>query len=91
MIEEPGKISNSQKAKFDILLTDALITFMNHLHYGKINPIYYTDNIDAGLMIPFHAETALLEAKQHKDFMAAVLNVSQNQNSMPLCKTGCAF
>jgi murein L,D-transpeptidase YcbB/YkuD len=75
MIEEPRKISNSQKAKFDILLTDALITFMNHLHYGKLNPAYYADKVDAGLMIPFHAETALLDARQQNNFMAAVLSV----------------
>ena len=59
MLEEPGKIGNSDKAKFDILLSDAMISFMNNLHYGKLNPVYYTDKIDAGLMLPFHAEDAL--------------------------------
>jgi L,D-transpeptidase YcbB len=75
MLEEQGKISNSKKARFDILLTDALITFMNHLHYGKLNPDYSSEKIDSGLMIPFHAETALLSARQQKDFMSAVLAV----------------
>ncbi|HEY9000784.1 MAG TPA: L,D-transpeptidase family protein [Mucilaginibacter sp.] len=75
MLEEPGKISNSDKAKFDILLSDAIITFMNNLHYGKLNPIYYTDKIDAGLMLPFHAEDALTDARKQSNFMNAVLSV----------------
>lgn len=74
MLEEPGKIGNSQKAKFDILLTDALITLMNNLHYGKLNPLYSADKIDVGLMLPFHAENALIDARQQKNFMDAVLS-----------------
>lgn len=75
MLEEPGKIGNSEKAKFDILLSDALINFMNNLHYGKLNPVYYNDKIDAGLMLPFYAENALIEARKQSDFMHAVLSV----------------
>jgi murein L,D-transpeptidase YcbB/YkuD len=75
MLEEPGKISNSDKAKFDILLSDAMISFMNNLHYGKLNPVYYTEKIDAGLMLPFHAEDALADARQQSNFMNAVLSV----------------
>ncbi len=74
MIEEPGKISNIKKAKFDILLTDALIALMNNMHYGKLNPEYAADNLDEGLMVPFHAETALLSARQQPDFTHAVEN-----------------
>jgi len=75
MLEEPGKVGNSDKAKFDILLSDAMITFMNNLHYGKLNPVYYTDKIDAGLMLPFRAEDALADARKLGDFMNAVLRV----------------
>ena len=74
MLEEPGKIGNSEKAKFDILLSDAMITLMNNLHYGKLNPVYYADKIDAGLMLPFHAEDALADARRQSDFMDAVLS-----------------
>jgi len=38
ILEKPGQVSAADKAKYDILLTDALVTFMNHLHYGKLNP-----------------------------------------------------
>ncbi|MGZ3836090.1 MAG: L,D-transpeptidase scaffold domain-containing protein [Mucilaginibacter sp.] len=72
MIEEPAKISNDKKARFDILLTDALINFMNNLHYGKLNPVYSAEKIDQGLMLPFHAEAALIAARQQTDFMSAV-------------------
>lgn len=75
MLEEPGKVGNSDKAKFDVLLSDAMITFMNNLHYGKLNPLYYTDKIDAGFMLPFHAEDALTSARKQSDFMDAVLIV----------------
>jgi len=73
MLEEPGKISNSDKARFDILLSDAMIAFMNNLHYGKLNPLYYTSKIDADLMLPFHAEDALANARRQSNFMKAVL------------------
>jgi len=75
MLEEPGKVGNSTKAKFDILLSDAMITFMNNLHYGKLNPVYYTGKIDTDLMLPFHAEDALVNARKQSDFMDAVLIV----------------
>jgi murein L,D-transpeptidase YcbB/YkuD len=75
MLEEPQKISNDRKARFDILLTDALITFMNNLHYGKLNPTYPSSKIDDGIDIPFHAETALASAMEQKDFMNAVVSV----------------
>jgi murein L,D-transpeptidase YcbB/YkuD len=75
MLEEPGKVGNRQKARFDILLSDALITLMNNLHYGKLNPVYTSDKVDAGGMIPFHAENALFNARQQDDFMSAISKV----------------
>lgn len=93
MLEEPGKIGNREKARFDILLSDALITFMNNLHYGKLNPIYYTSKIDAGLMLPFHAEESLANARTQSDFMNAILGIQPKsrqytdmQNRMRLLK-----
>ncbi|HVV54968.1 MAG TPA: L,D-transpeptidase family protein [Mucilaginibacter sp.] len=75
MIQDPSKISNQKKARFDIYLTDAMITLMNNLHYGKLNPFYSADKIDSGLMIPFHAETELAAALQGKDFRVTILSV----------------
>lgn len=75
MLEVPGKIGNRQKAQFDILLTDALLTMINNLHYGKLNPVYSTEKIDAGGMLPFYAEKALLNARGQKNFMNAIERV----------------
>jgi L,D-transpeptidase YcbB len=80
IIEEPGKISNDKKARFDILLTDALINLMNNLHYGKLNPVYSAEKIDEGLMLPFHAETALVAARQQSNLMSAIVK------AQPQCK-----
>lgn len=74
MIEQPAKVANSEKARYDIMLTDALLAFINNLHYGKLNPIYSQGRIDSGVMIPFHADSVLSAAIGQKDFRTAVLN-----------------
>lgn len=66
---------DSEKTQFDIMLTDALITYMNHLHYGKLNPYYPTDKIEAATVTGFNAAATLAEALAEKDFMSAFLTV----------------
>lgn len=56
MMDKPGKLGADAEARFDIVLTDAMITFMNHLHYGKFNPDYLRERTDKGRDIPFVAE-----------------------------------
>lgn len=73
--ENFDKASNSEKAGYDILLTDALITFMNNLHYGKLNPEYPSGKIDMGSDQNFNVENSLSAALMEKDFMAAVISV----------------
>lgn len=75
MIEEPGRISNSKKARFDILLTDALVALMNNLHYGKLNPKYAAEKIDGDMSLPFHAEAILLDARRQADMVKAIVSV----------------
>jgi murein L,D-transpeptidase YcbB/YkuD len=75
ILEKPLTLSASQKAWFDMLLSDALITFMNHLHFGKLNPIYTHDIVDKGETAGFCAEEILMEAMKQNDFMSAVLIV----------------
>ncbi len=70
-----GKTRNIEKARFDIMLTDAMIAFTNHLHYGRLNPDYAESLIDEGDINSFCAEDVLLEALQQKNFMTAVLSV----------------
>ena len=69
------KQSNNEKAGFDIMLTDALISYMNHLHYGKLNPYYPTDKIEKAALDGFDAAAALASALRQKDFMSSFLSV----------------
>ncbi len=71
-----SKQSNSEKAAFDIMLTDAMLTYMNHLHYGKFHPDYTATQIDAGIS-GFDAVATLNDALKQKylKFMATVLTV----------------
>ena len=72
MIEKPATISNAKKARFDILLTDALISLMNNMHYGKLNPQYSADILDDGLLSYYHAENELLKARQQTEFIRTI-------------------
>lgn len=74
ILERPSTVSSVEKAKYDILLTDAMITFINHLHFGKLNPEYPASKIDR-LQSGFNAGAALASAMQQKDYMAAILDV----------------
>ncbi|MEO8886963.1 MAG: L,D-transpeptidase family protein [Mucilaginibacter sp.] len=69
------KVSISKQARFEIILTDAIVTFINHLHYGKLNPYFTADQIDAGNINGFNTEIALINALKEKDFMTAVAKV----------------
>ena len=75
MLEEPAILPVEAKARFELVLTDAVITFMNHLHYGKYNPDYTPELLDAGHDLPFLAEQKLSAAFREQDFMSAVLDV----------------
>jgi murein L,D-transpeptidase YcbB/YkuD len=75
MLEKPSKLSWYDKARFEIVLTDAMITFMNHLHYGKFNPRYLPERIDQGRNITFLAVEKLKEALLEKDFMQTIIDV----------------
>ena len=71
-----SKQSDNSKAAFDIILTDALITYINHLHYGKLNPDYPAAKIDQGASSTFDAAAILNDALKQKktDFMKMVLS-----------------
>lgn len=77
ILDTPGKVSLKDQASFEIILTDAIVTLMNHLHYGKLNPEFPANRIDT-INTGFRAETALQQALQQKqgyDFLAAVDDV----------------
>lgn len=75
LLDTVGKVSIAEQAKYDILLTDAIITLVNHLHFGKLNPYYTAMQIDEGLNEKLQADAFLGYALTQKDLMWAVENV----------------
>jgi len=75
IVEHPYELTATDKATFDIMLTDALIALINNLHYGKLNPEFPAGRIDTGITGGFKADDALINAMKRKDFMNALLNV----------------
>ena len=75
IIEKPAEVADSIKVKFDIFLTDAMLTFMNHLHFGKANPYFSAKDIDAGLTRDDRSENILQSALKENNFIDKVLTV----------------
>ncbi|WP_158534882.1 L,D-transpeptidase scaffold domain-containing protein [Mucilaginibacter hurinus] len=76
MVDTPANFSDSEKARFDIMLTDALLTLMNHLHYGKLNPVFTANKIDNGVAATgFKAENTLTNALATGNIMKTIANV----------------
>jgi L,D-transpeptidase YcbB len=71
----PDKICDEQKARFDIMLTDAMLIMINNLHYGRLNPNYGQTVLDNGLGLPFNPEKELRAILAQADFTAGVLAV----------------
>jgi len=67
------KINTTETAIYDVLLTDAMIRFINDLHYGKLNPVFTPDKVDKG--VKFSADAALLNALHSNDFLSAIDSV----------------
>ncbi|MCS3869373.1 murein L,D-transpeptidase YcbB/YkuD [Chryseobacterium ginsenosidimutans] len=73
--DTPTETTQKEKAMFDILMTDALITFINNLHFGKYNPSYSSSYIDINDINGFRSENVLLYARQHADFLKMIVDV----------------
>lgn len=73
--DKPTETTQKEKAMFDILMTDALITFINNLHFGKYNPSYSSSYIDTNDIKEFRAENVLQNARQHVDFLKVIVDV----------------
>ena len=73
--DTPVEINQKEKAAFDILMTDALITFINNLHLGKYNPLYDSSYIDSKEINGFRSDDILMNATQQKDFLKTILDV----------------
>lgn len=67
--------SAAQKVEFEIMLTDAMISMINHLHFGAYNPSLNQRALDEGLPKRLNTATFLQEALKSKDLMAKILTV----------------
>lgn len=74
IFEKPGTVSIQKQARFDIMLTDAMLNFINNLHFGKLNPDFPPATID-NTSTGFSAVDALVGALGQNDFMTAIGNV----------------
>jgi murein L,D-transpeptidase YcbB/YkuD len=72
LTKSTGHVSNTRKAIFDIMLTDAMIAFENNVHYGKLNPHYTAGKIDKNKEITFSAVDRLIDALKNKEFMKTI-------------------
>lgn len=71
IVEKPATVSGEKKAAFDILLTDAMLTLLDHLHYGKLNPELTAKAVDAG-QGDLRLDTVLSSAIKLPDLVQAV-------------------
>jgi len=66
---------------FDIYLTDALLTLINHLHYGKFNPVFYREVLETNSALKFSAVRHLQKALGERNFMSFLVS-AQPQTQM---------
>lgn len=80
ILERPDRVPLVQKARFEIILTDAMLSFTNNLHFGKYNPLFPDSKIDKG-GLSFDAMEVINKAMPSKDFIMAILS-AQPQNKL---------
>jgi hypothetical protein len=77
-----SKIANDHdKAVFDVMMTDAIITLINNLHYGKLNPDFPVKRIDAEDITEFKGDKILIDALQFNDLINQILSVQPHSEA----------
>lgn len=61
-----------EKAQFEILMTDGLLSFINNLHFGKYNPLYQPSYVDSVRINGFCADEILSDAGRQDGFLNLV-------------------
>ncbi len=72
LLDTPGKADAKAQVHFDIIMTDAIITLINNLHFGKLNPEYppaITDRLNKG---GFNADEFLMNALKSNNLFSAL-------------------
>ncbi|RAJ22593.1 L,D-transpeptidase scaffold domain-containing protein [Pedobacter cryoconitis] len=74
IINNPDTGNIAEQVRFDVLLTDAIITLMNHLHYGKFNPDFSAKRLDGiTKTTEFNTVVKLTKARGDINFIEAIL------------------
>lgn len=81
ILEHPESVSRNERVRYEIMITDALITLMNHLHYGKLNPFFSTFAIDKGYAGEFCAPDLLADAVGQDDMLTRIVSVQPKGKS----------
>lgn len=72
LLDTPDKADVNAQARFDIMMTDAMITIINNLHFGKLNPDYPPTKTDKGIKDGFNADVFLADALKKNTLMSAL-------------------
>jgi murein L,D-transpeptidase YcbB/YkuD len=72
LLDLPNKEDIKAQARFEIMLTDAMITFINNLHFGKLNTDYPVRRLDKMEHGSFVAADFLAKALVHQDIVTAL-------------------
>jgi murein L,D-transpeptidase YcbB/YkuD len=75
VLSSSASYSAKQKIEFELMLTDAMVSMINHLHYGAYNPNLKRATIDSGLEKGLRAEDVLQNAKNEHELMEVILSV----------------
>ncbi len=70
-----NNISDGLKPMLDVLLTDALLTFIAHMHYGRVNSSFPIKQIDQENFKGMKVDSVLNYAINNTDFKKVILNV----------------
>ncbi len=69
------EVTFAQKATFELMLTDAMISMINHLHYGRFNPVFNSAILDSSLSLTLKSEKFLAKIVDSPNIMDSILTV----------------
>ncbi|MFD0940224.1 L,D-transpeptidase family protein [Pedobacter boryungensis] len=73
-----SQISTAQKIEFELMLSDAMVSMINNLHYGAFNPTLNRFSIDNGIKGGLYADVFLHTAIKSPNLRETILTVQPN-------------
>lgn len=75
VLDSKNSASAAKKVEYELMLTDAMISMINHLHYGQLNPSLSTKAIDNDQSLKLRAAEFLLKIANSSNLMDSILTV----------------